>query len=332
MSEANYRLKSLSAAQERELGDYAEKWRGWLFNTKQIDMNVVRPILERVYAIEEKPIAERIEVCSTPKGFSEFESEEIKKPEREIFDNRQNIVRKTITSLIPNDVVQKIAQPFKGLIENPRTNGNRRSHCEQYLEWLFLFDFAANCLEIEEAKVMQPYVDLCGHCKKWMLFEKVCALKENAAGIYMDESRRLHREDGPAVHYNAGAEYYFWKGLEIDRKIIMEPFTVKDIDGEQNLEIRRVMIDKYGQGQYLMDSGATERHRDDWGVLYEKQMGRDEALVMVKVVNSTPEPDGTYKDYFIRVPPDMRTAREAIAWTFQKQEGGGQTYSPIKET
>ena len=29
-----------------------------------------------------------------------------------------------------------------------------------------------------------------------------------------------------------------------------------------------------------------------------------------------PEPDGTYRRYFLRVPPRMRTARQAVAWTF----------------
>jgi hypothetical protein len=34
------------------------------------------------------------------------------------------------------------------------------------------------------------------------------------------------------------------------------------------------------------------------------------------VVNSTPEQDGTYRRYLLRVPPTTRTAREAVAWTF----------------
>jgi hypothetical protein len=37
---------------------------------------------------------------------------------------------------------------------------------------------------------------------------------------------------------------------------------------------------------------------------------------MVKVINSTAEPDGTYKEYFLRVPPDVSSAREGVAWTF----------------
>ena len=37
---------------------------------------------------------------------------------------------------------------------------------------------------------------------------------------------------------------------------------------------------------------------------------------MVEVLNSTAEPDGSWKTYWLRVPPTMRTPREAIAWTF----------------
>ena len=41
-----------------------------------------------------------------------------------------------------------------------------------------------------------------------------------------------------------------------------------------------------------------------------------EPVVMVEVLNSTPEPDGSFKDYWLRVPPTMETARQAVAWTF----------------
>jgi hypothetical protein len=39
-------------------------------------------------------------------------------------------------------------------------------------------------------------------------------------------------------------------------------------------------------------------------------------VTVVEVVNSTPEPDGTHRTYWLRVPPRTRTAREGVAWTF----------------
>jgi hypothetical protein len=50
---------------------------------------------------------------------------------------------------------------------------------------------------------------------------------------------------------------------------------------------------------------------------------------MVEVINATPEPDGSRKRYWLRVPPYMRTAREAVAWTFGLS---GKEYAPDKET
>ena len=36
----------------------------------------------------------------------------------------------------------------------------------------------------------------------------------------------------------------------------------------------------------------------------------------VEVVNGTAEADGSRKRYVLRVPSRMRTAREAVAWTY----------------
>ena len=50
---------------------------------------------------------------------------------------------------------------------------------------------------------------------------------------------------------------------------------------------------------------------------------------MVEVVNSTPEPDGTRRTYFLRVPPATTSAREAVAWTFGLR---GDDYRPSIES
>ena len=67
---------------------------------------------------------------------------------------------------------------------------------------------------------------------------------------------------------------------------------------------------------YLLDSGAEIRHYDQYGTLYVTEQSNDEQIVMVRVTNSTPEQNGEHRTYFLRVPPNMMTAREAVAWTF----------------
>jgi hypothetical protein len=119
--------------------------------------------------------------------------------------------------------------------------------------------------------------------------------------------------------------------------------TVEMISKEQNSEIRRVMIDRYGPARYLVDSGAKKIQEDEWGSLYRKEVPGDEPILMVKVVNSTAEPDGSYKDYWLRVHPECRplladgtfgnpqmlTARNAVASTFGMV---GADYSPLVQT
>lgn len=139
----------------------------------------------------------------------------------------------------------------------------------------------------------------------------------------------LHRMDGPAIDFGKGdaSNVYAVGGVVVEAYVVDNPekITVADIEKESNAEVRRVKIDQYGQSRYLQDSEAEVVNEDDFGVLYRKALGADEPLMMVKVVNSTEEPDGTFKDYFIRVDPNafggLKTARQAIASTWRNEDG-----------
>jgi hypothetical protein len=47
------------------------------------------------------------------------------------------------------------------------------------------------------------------------------------------------------------------------------------------------------------------------------------------VTNSTAAADGTVRRYLLRVPPTVRSPREAVAWTFGVEAAG---YHPTAET
>src|ERR1039458_1453249 len=99
----------------------------------------------------------------------------------------------------------------------------------------------------------------------------------------------------------------------------------------RNVEARRCAIERYGAERFLRDSQAEKVHSDDYGELYRKKCV-GEQLSMVKVVNASPEQDGSFKDYFLRVPPEMTTAREAVAWTFGLEGEEMRYYDPMKQT
>jgi hypothetical protein len=157
---------------------------------------------------------------------------------------------------------------------------------------------------------------------------EVCTLP---SVVRVDDASRLHSVVGPAFVWLDDVRDYYWHGIRVEAYVAEDPgrITVADIESETNVEVRRVKIERFGQERYLIQSGARVLHQDDYGTLFRKELPSDEPLVMVKVVNATPEPDGSFKDYFLRVPPNMETAREAVAWTFGKASGD---YGPVKES
>ena len=168
-------------------------------------------------------------------------------------------------------------------------------------------------------------------CHWWFPYRGIVLASERHNVLHVDDAGRLHCEDGPAVAYPDGWGVWSWHGVRVPQQVIEQPqlIAVPQIDGERNAELRRVLMERYGHERYLRDSGAKAIQQDARGTLYRKEIPDDEPLVMVKVRNSTPEPDGSVKDYWLRVPPTMKTASEAVAWTFGVEPA---EYAPAVET
>jgi hypothetical protein len=165
----------------------------------------------------------------------------------------------------------------------------------------------------------------------WWPYERVAVVCERPAELHRDEAGRLDRADGPALAYRDGFALYSWRGMPVPGGFLRElsALTPERIRTEENAELRRVMLEHYGYDRYLTESGAVPEHRDETGVLWRIALQGDEDTVMVEVVNSTPEPDGTTRTYWLRVPPTTRTAREGVAWTFGLT---AEEYQPQRQT
>ncbi|MDX3383937.1 hypothetical protein PV682_21095 [Streptomyces niveiscabiei] len=174
-------------------------------------------------------------------------------------------------------------------------------------------------------------VEVCRSAGWWWAFEKVAVVCERPVELHRDEAGRLDRGDGPALAFPDGFALCAWRGMPVPPGFLDELRTLvpQRIQAEENAELRRVMLEFYGYERYLADSGARPVHRDQTGVLWRIEMGIDEPVVMVEVVNSTPEPDGSRNVYWLRVPPGTRTAREGVAWTFGLS---ADAYAPLQET
>jgi hypothetical protein len=165
----------------------------------------------------------------------------------------------------------------------------------------------------------------------WWAFERVAVVSDRYAEVHRDNLGRLHRAEGPALSYPDGYGIHSWRGMPIPPEVAAElaTLTVARIQAESNAEVRRVMLEHFGFERYLRESGATKQHTDEFGTLWRVNIPGDEPLVMVEVINSTAEPDGSFRTYFLRVPPQTNTARAGVAWTFGLSE---LDYAPTQQT
>ena len=197
--------------------------------------------------------------------------------------------------------------------------------------WLgFYSAFASDLPDV--VAPLRPLMALSRLVGWWWPFRGLCIVTPPPSHLHRDAATRLHREDGPAVQYPDGWGLYAWHGASVPAQVIEAPdtLTAPQITAEPNAEVRRVMLERFGATRYLREVGAKRVQGDDYGDLYRVARPDDSDLVMVQVTNSTPELDGTPKTYWLRVPPQIQSARHAVAWTFGLERP--EDYLPVVET
>ncbi|MFI1991731.1 DUF6745 domain-containing protein [Actinoplanes sp. NPDC020271] len=198
--------------------------------------------------------------------------------------------------------------------------------------WLSTFDAADRlCPEAGLMSRLTGLAQVARHTGWWWANERVAVLTERPRLLARDNVGRLHRGEGAALEFADGYGLWAWRGMPIPVSLAAElpALTVDRIRQEDNAEIRRVMLEHFGYERYLREAGARQQGTDETGTLWWLDLPGDEPLVMVEVVNSTPEPDGTSRVYWLRVPPRTRTAREGVAWTFGLT---AEEYQPMIQT
>jgi hypothetical protein len=137
----------------------------------------------------------------------------------------------------------------------------------------------------------------------------ICFIAERHTALSRDERGRLHSEIGAAVEFPDGWRIHAIHGVRIPAWIIDEPakLTLGAIEAERNTEIQRVMIERFGWDRYASECGAKVIDHDDrWGTLLRKQNQAGQPILFLRVVNRSPEPDGSFRRYVLPVHPECR--------------------------
>jgi len=130
-----------------------------------------------------------------------------------------------------------------------------------------------------------------------------------------------------------GTTFFYFKDRLVPKRYILEPetLTIQEVLAEENTELRYVGMLAIGFENLLNDPVAkvidTDTKKSQ--VLFQIEGIYRSPVTYIRVKNASKEPDGTYKFYYLCVPPHMTKCNEAVAWTFRKTP---ETYHPVLET
>jgi hypothetical protein len=142
-----------------------------------------------------------------------------------------------------------------------------------------------------------------------------------------DAEGRLHSATGRAVEYHDGWGFYAWHGARVPEKVILAPDTLtrEDFLNEENIEARRMIQERMGQ-RFVWELEGTFIDGGPQGDLYEVEL-HDDPQQVARYVHV--QDASTPHQYYLRVPPTIQTAAEAIAWSFGMTV---EEYHPAQET
>ncbi len=279
-------------------------------------------------------LADRLMECSIRNADRALKSLQANCTEAE-FGESQNMIFWDLNFQFAQSISLPIgaSEPFRKLQEN-FVFRPAPSPCWGDMDWLGYYDIC-KCAWQSNIELDTPYLDflkLGGF--QLIAFENYCLVILRPTAISRNENLALHAEEGPAVSWGDGSGLYFWNGVEVPGKLIETPelVTQSEILDEHNAEKRRCYQEILGSERFgnLLGLEAIDTKLDQFEneIILFRTRERDKLvgdhIYFAKVICPS-----TRRAYFLCVPPRIKTADEAVAWTFGKSPDN---YNPIIET
>lgn len=192
---------------------------------------------------------------------------------------------------------------------------NEMIYGSQDAHWLGFYQFFSKEVDLDCVKPLEGMIELANHTGWLNVYEDAVVFQHRPEIIKFDAEKRLHCEDGPAIRYRDGYSLYSWHGTRIPSEWITNKsaLTAKIAITWENIEQRRCACEILGWAKILkeLDSKVIdEDHDPEIGTLLEvtiPNVGKEKFLRVLC---------GTKREFALPVPPEMRSALEAQAWTW----------------
>ena len=191
--------------------------------------------------------------------------------------------------------------------------------------WLAYYHFLAVSLRLDVLQALGRFNRL---VSGYWLGTEVALIVRRTTILALDVAGRLHNANGRCMEYRDGWGFYAWHGMQVPEQVILAPETLtrEDFFNESNLEVRRIIQERMG-GRFVAELGGRVIDTSLRGTLYEVRLPEDDPEGVARYVQV--QDTSTSRQYFLRVPPTVQTATEAVAWTFSRTI---EDYHPAQES
>jgi hypothetical protein len=149
------------------------------------------------------------------------------------------------------------------------------------------------------------YKSYCEHVGWIFPYENICIVCDRPTVKWRDGV--IHSDDSPAVEFKDGFKIWAIGGVTVDEQIVMSPATqtIEQINNEENQEIKRIRIERYGWRKYLEDVNAKVLDVSVNSFSMESLMDAGDMIILC-----TYDPS-TGRIYALEVDPDCQTCDQA---------------------
>ena len=240
--------------------------------------------------------------------------------QRQLWEAQRNDLAGEIASQLPPEQVidERSGEILWQILGKPLSN------CIQPELWAAygsLLDFCISVLNLPHSYgrnwiIFQSIVRYCG----WIYpYDKVCIVCEKPIVLSADSNHRLHAEGTPAVQFADGFSIYAYHGVilpECYGRLHPHQRQSKWVLKEQNVEVRRALIQGITFDRICQELAVTEL--DSWqeytllSIEFDDDfdgVGNPKPVYLLKMTCPS-----TGFIHALRVPPNVRSALEAIRW------------------
>jgi len=175
-------------------------------------------------------------------------------------------------------------------------------------------DFSTSVLKFSiNEKRWQAFQSLVRECGWIFSFDRQIVICDRPRKLSFDDENRLHAEGKPAIQFADGFSIYAHHGVILPEKygqLHPEQWQAQWLLEERNAELRRVLIQGVGYARLCQDLDAIEL--DSWQEYTLLKIENDVDVEPIHLLKMTC-PSTAYI-HAARVPPNLRSAREAIRW------------------